>query len=111
MTAATRSRPGDSATADGTTRALRAVLIDDTPDLRELLGLAMRRRKVFDVVGEAGDGARGIEVVRSTRPDVVVLDLAMPVMDGLEALPAIKQLVPDSVILVLSGFGADALTE
>ena len=111
MTAATRSRPGDSATADGTTRALRAVLIDDTPDLRELLGLAMRRRKVFDVVGEAGDGARGIEVVRSTRPDVVVLDLAMPVMDGLEALPAIKQLVPDGVILVLSGFGADALTE
>ena len=98
-------------TAPSPTRRLRAVIIDDTPDLRELLGLAMRRRKVFEVVGEAGDGARGIEVVRSTRPDVVVLDLAMPVMDGLEALPALKQLVPDAVILVLSGFGADALTE
>ena len=90
-------------------RPLRVVIIDDTSDLRDLLRIALTRGG-FDVVGEAGNGSRGIDVVRTHRPDVVVLDLAMPVMDGIEALPSIRRLVPEAKIVVLSGFGAQQMS-
>ncbi|WP_309648876.1 response regulator [Nocardioides sp.] len=92
-----------------TTRPRRVVIIDDTPDLRELLKLALIRGG-FEVVAEAGDGREGIEVVRTTRPDVILLDLAMPVMDGIEALPTIRRLCPSAKIVVLSGFGAQQMS-
>ncbi len=87
----------------------RVVIIDDTEDLRELLNLAMTLGG-FEVVAEAGDGRQGIEAVRETCPDVVMLDLAMPVMDGLEALPTIRRLCPAAAIVVLSGFGAEQMS-
>lgn len=79
------------------------VLIDDSVDLRGLLRFALSRAGM-DVVGEAGDGQAGVEVVREERPDVVLLDLSMPVMDGVEALPLIRELVPDARVIVFSGF-------
>ena len=88
----------------------RVVLVDDTADLRQLLRIALGRVG-FDVVGEAGDGAAGIEVAREQEPDLVVLDLSMPVMDGLEALPHIRAACPRAAIVVLSGFGANQMTE
>jgi DNA-binding NarL/FixJ family response regulator len=84
-------------------RPVRAVVIDDTSDIRELLSIVLTRSGM-DVVGEAGDGQAGVDVVRAERPDVVLLDLAMPVMDGVEALPIIRKLVPDARIIVLSAF-------
>jgi signal transduction histidine kinase len=98
-----------SATAPRT-RPVRVVIVDDTYDLRELLRLALTRGGM-EVVGEAGDGLAGIETVRLERPDVVLLDLSMPVMDGLEALPSIRRLVPGAKIIVLSGFGATQMSE
>jgi len=92
------------------TRPVRVVIIDDTRDLRELLRLALTRGGM-EVVGEAGDGLTGIEAVRLERPDVVLLDLSMPVMDGLEALPSIRRIVPGAKIIVLSGFGATQMSE
>lgn len=89
--------------------ALRAVVVDDTPDLRALLCLALESGGEFQVVGEAGNGLEGIARVRQTLPDVVLLDLAMPVMDGLEALPQIREHCPNATIIVLSGFGASAM--
>ena len=91
-------------------RPVRVVIIDDTYDLRELLRLALTRGGL-EVVGEAGDGQAGIECVRLEKPDVVLLDLSMPVMDGLEALPSIRRLVPQAKIVVLSGFGATQMSE
>jgi len=91
-------------------RPVRVVIVDDTYDLRELLRLALTRGGM-EVVGEAGDGSTGIETVRLERPDVVLLDLSMPVMDGLEALPSIRRLVPAAKIIVLSGFGATQMSE
>ncbi|HEU5037532.1 MAG TPA: hybrid sensor histidine kinase/response regulator [Nocardioides sp.] len=90
--------------------APRVVLVDDTADLRQLMRIALRRAG-FEVVGEAGDGAAGIELVRAERPDLVVLDLSMPVMDGLEALPHIREELPDAAIVVMSGFGAGEMTD
>ena len=90
-------------------RRARAVVIDDATDIRELLCTVLRRSGI-EVVGEAGDGKAGVEVVRAERPDVVLLDLAMPVMDGVEALPLIRELVPDAQIIVISAF-AGAVSE
>jgi len=84
-------------------RPVRVVVIDDSEDLRGLLRFALSRAGM-DVVGEAGDGSAGVEVVRDERPDVVLLDLAMPIMDGVEALPLIRELVPEARIIVFSGF-------
>ena len=90
--------------------ALRRVLIaDDVPDLRMLLRLALERSGRFSVVGEAGDGAEAVSLAATCSPDLVVLDLSMPVLDGLEALPMILEGAPDSRVLVLSGFAADKM--
>ena len=89
--------------------AARVVVIDDSVDLRGLLCFALSRAGL-DVVGEAGDGRAGVDVVREQRPDLVLLDLSMPVMDGVQALPLIRELVPDAQIIVVSGFDA-ALTQ
>lgn len=88
---------------------MRAVVIDDTTDIRDLLTIVLTRSGM-DVVGEAGDGRAGVEMVRAEKPDVVLLDLAMPVMDGVEALPLIREAVPDAQIIVLSAF-AGAVSE
>jgi signal transduction histidine kinase/ActR/RegA family two-component response regulator len=87
----------------------RVVVIDDTADLRDLLKIALTRGG-FEVVGEAGDGQQGIDMVRLHQPDVVLLDLAMPVMDGIEALPQIRRLTKGKIV-VLSGFGAQHMSE
>ena len=88
---------------------VRVVLVDDTTDLRDLLRFALKRHG-FEVVGEAGDGREGIEVVTRLRPDLILLDMAMPVMDGLEALPHMRAACPVAKIVVLSGFGAAEMT-
>jgi len=84
--------------------SLRIVLVDDTPDLRLLLRVVIDSQAEFCVVGEAGDGAAGVDLIRQQRPDLVLLDLAMPIMDGLEAVPLIREVSPETRIVVLSGF-------
>ena len=90
-------------------RPVRAVIIDDASDIRDLMTIVLTRSGMR-VVGTAPDGSAGVELVRAERPDLVLLDLAMPVMDGVEALPLIRELVPDARIIVLSAF-AGAVSE
>lgn len=85
---------------------LRIVLVDDTADLRLLLRIALESQPGYEVVGEAGDGVAGVELIRLEQPDLVLLDLAMPIMDGLEAIPLICRVSPRTRIVVLSGFEA-----
>lgn len=84
----------------------RVVIVDDAAELRELVAMVIERRSggAYQVVGQAGDGRAGVDLVRETLPDIVLLDLAMPVMDGLEALPLIRQAAPRAVVLVISAF-------
>lgn len=82
-----------------------AILIaDDDPEIRLLLRRILEPESLFDIVGEARDGAEAIKLTRTLSPDVIVLDLAMPRMDGLRAIPRLRRLAPDSRIIVLSGF-------
>jgi DNA-binding NarL/FixJ family response regulator len=83
---------------------IRVLLADDTPEIRRLLRLNLELDGRFEIVGEAADGAEAVALAESLRPDAVVLDLAMPVMDGLQAIPVILESCPASRILVLSGF-------
>lgn len=83
---------------------IRLLLIDDSSDLRFLVRAAVDVRGGFEVVGEAGDGAAGVEAARALRPDLVLLDLDMPTMDGFEALPLLRHAAPGAQIVVLSSF-------
>jgi DNA-binding NarL/FixJ family response regulator len=85
---------------------LRVVLVDDTAEIRAVLRVTLELDGRFEIVGEAADGAEAVAVAAAQRPDAIVLDLAMPVMDGLEAIPEIRLLVPAARILVLSAFDA-----
>ena len=96
----------DQPTAGGPPSVL---LVDDTPDLRALVRMALERRGDFRVVAEAGDGLEGVDSAKAHQPDVVLLDIAMPVMSGLEALPLIREVCPTSTVIMLSGFGADKM--
>lgn len=80
---------------------LRVAIVEDDPDMRELV----RRWVIRDghkVVAEAMDGADGIDVAGIYRPDVLVLDVQMPVLDGCHAIPGILRASPGTVIVVFS---------
>jgi CheY-like chemotaxis protein len=79
------------------------VIADDATDVRVLLR-TMLEAEGFTVVGEAGNGEEALSVVEKHQPDLLVLDLSMPVMDGLQAIPEIRERSPNTRILVLSGF-------
>jgi DNA-binding NarL/FixJ family response regulator len=86
---------------------VRLLLADDHPIVREGLAAVLETQPDFSVVGQAGDGAQAVALARELRPDVVLLDLAMPEMDGAEALTAMRQDHPDLRALVFTAFDTD----
>ena len=88
---------------------VRVVLADDAPDLREMLRLALEMTGEFAVVAEASDGEATVVAVREQQPDVLVLDVSMPLLGGLDAIPAIRSAAPACRILVLSGYSDGSL--
>jgi YesN/AraC family two-component response regulator len=85
--------------------AVKVLIVDDSADLRMLLSRVIERRSSgWQVVAQAVDGREAIEAATSHAVDLVLLDIAMPVMDGMEALPHIREAAPDAVVVMLSGF-------
>lgn len=80
------------------------LIVDDNSGIRTLLTALARRDAGFQVVGEAANGLEAIEVAREHQPDVVVLDIMMPEMDGIEAIPGILDASPDSRIVMYSAY-------
>ena len=84
-------------------------LCDDVPELRQLLRIVLEEDSDVQVVGEAGDAETGIEEIAELQPHVVLLDLSMPGLDGLEALPLIRRAAPDTAVIVFSGFSEERM--
>lgn len=91
------------------TGTVRVFLLDDTRELRYRIRRAFTDTDGLQVVGEADDPVDGLPLIADLQPDVVVCDLSMPRMDGLEAIPHIAEQAPDAGIVIFSGFLSQAL--
>jgi two-component system response regulator NreC len=81
---------------------IRILLADDHPLVRSGLMALLEPLKEFQVIGEAGDGREAVALTKKLKPDVVVIDLSMPVMSGIEATRVIREETPTSKVLVLT---------
>lgn len=90
---------------------LRTVLADDVDELRDLLRMMLTRDGRFAVVGEAGDGPQAIAIAEREQPDLIVLDVKMPTVGGIEALPLLRKVSPGTRIVMLSAFAADEMAK
>jgi DNA-binding NarL/FixJ family response regulator len=84
----------------------RTLVVDDHPLTRQAL-VGLLEQHDFPVVGEAGDGEEAIGCARRLQPDLVLLDLSMPGLDGIEALPRLRAAAPDCEVVVLTASGTE----
>jgi DNA-binding NarL/FixJ family response regulator len=89
---------------------IRVFLCDDVAELRALMRFSLEEESDLRVIGEASDGLTGAEQIAELQPDVVLLDLSMPGLDGLEAIPRIKEVSPQTGIVIFSGFSAERMS-
>lgn len=85
---------------------IRVVIVEDEAVIREALCFLVASFGFMEVVGQAADGREAVTTVECTSPDVVLMDLCMPVMDGMEATRAIKKIRPKTKVLALTGLSA-----
>jgi DNA-binding NarL/FixJ family response regulator len=90
---------------------IRTAIVDDAADIRMLVRLQLDLDARFAVVGEAADGLEGLDVIDRERPDLVLLDLAMPNMDGLEVLEELHRRKWERPVVVFSGFANQAMID
>ena len=81
---------------------LRAVFVDDLPDMLQCLTECMQDSGVIDVIGTACNGAEALQVATALKPDLVLMDVNMPVMDGLAAAREIKKAAPGTQVILMS---------
>ena len=93
--------PGDVPDPSSWVSRPTVVVVDDVAETRELLRVLLQGDGIH-VVGEAGTGEQALDVVRRLRPDVVLMDVMMPELDGLEATRKIKEAVPETQVVILS---------
>ncbi len=82
----------------------RILLVDDSPIIHRLLRRTLEKHG-YEVCGDAKDGREGVQMYQSLRPDLVFMDITMPIMDGLEAAKKIKEIDPEARIIMLSAMG------
>ena len=92
---------------DGEGVVIRVVIIDDQPLLTEGFGRIVDAQPGMKVVGIAHDGASGVKVCRELKPDVVLMDINMPVMNGVAATRRIRDILPDTKVLILTTYADD----
>jgi DNA-binding NarL/FixJ family response regulator len=87
----------------------KVVIADDAEATRALFRALLAEQDTIDVVAEAGNGVEALAAVRAHQPDVLLLDLAMPELDGLQVLLALQSEPVDTRVVVLSGFARDRM--
>jgi PAS domain S-box-containing protein len=87
------------------------VIVDDSPDVRALIGMQLRLSDSFDVVGEGANGLDAAALANRHQPDLMLLDVSMPVVDGLAALPQVLGCSPDTRVVMYSGFEEAGLAD
>lgn len=98
-------------TGDPPDELCRVVICDDTAGIRMLLTTMLSAHPGMAVVGEAANGEQAIAMAEELHPDVMLLDISMPIMDGMEALPRILRASPSTSVIVLSGFSATEIKD
>ncbi|AFI83293.1 response regulator [Methylophaga nitratireducenticrescens] len=83
-------------------KPIRILIIDDHSLFRSGIKLLLQRQKGFEVVGEAGNGLEGVKLAKRLSPDVVLLDLHMPGIGGVETIPLIKEEAPEAQVVMLT---------
>ena len=90
---------------------IRVLVCDDVEAFRALLRDTLQEDPGIEVVGEAADGMAAIGAAERLQPDVVLLDLTMPVLDGIDAIPGVLERAPAARVVALSGWGADRMAD
>jgi len=85
-------------------KKIRILVVEDESVVRDGVITILSFQSDLEVVGEARNGIEALEVARKTKPDVILLDLVMPLQDGLSTIPKLKEIVPNTQILVLTSF-------
>ena len=101
------SRKRQKQTASSASHTIRILVADDHPILREGLVSLINRQQGMQVVAEAGDGFEAVTQFSRISPDVAVIDLRMPAMNGIETLTAIRQHDPQARLVILTSFASD----
>jgi DNA-binding NarL/FixJ family response regulator len=89
--------------------AIRVLVCDDVAAFRALMRYTLQEDLGIEVVGEAADGVAAIAAAERLQPDVVLLDLTMPILDGIDAIPAVLERAPGTRVVALSGWGAERM--
>jgi DNA-binding NarL/FixJ family response regulator len=87
------------ATAKASTRIL---IVDDLPEMRKLIRTYIEEETDFCVCGEASDGLEAIDKAQNLKPDLIILDASMPRMNGIEAAPKLKKILPETQIILFT---------
>jgi DNA-binding NarL/FixJ family response regulator len=90
---------------------VRIIVVDDSPLYRRAVCNILEKQPNLQVVAEAGDGVYAIQAVKTHRPDIVLMDITMPVLDGIEATRKIKSELPNVRVIVLSMHDAESISE
>ena len=90
---------------------MRVLIVDDDPDIRLLVDMQLKFMSGIGSIDQAADGAQAIEIAARTQPDVIILDIDMPVMSGDQALPQLRAVAPRSTVIIHTAAPASAVAD
>jgi DNA-binding NarL/FixJ family response regulator len=87
----------------------QVLLVDDNPVVRQIVRQVLEKESELRICGEADDGKEAVHKAKLLQPDIVILDLSMPRMGGLEAAPQIRNLLPDACLILFTLYGNEGI--